>query len=529
MRPDAVTIPVHAHLLPRASWLENLVHPSASPEEVRRGRRWLLLAMAIYAAVMLLAIPQGIGSSWRECDTQAIARNFLSEGWNPLRPLVDWRGDTNGAVECEFPLFQLMIATTMAAVGEAEWPGRVLALLSMMVATFSLHRLLEARVGPAGALAGAMVFLSGGHAALLGGRVMPDATSTALVLAGLTTYLRFLVTGSGSTLLLATVATMFGALAKPPALQIGFLQFLWTLALAPRRLRELRVWLAFGTILGVVALWLWHGRGLYQETGLTFGVVSGGDTKFPDLKHLLMPELHLQMLKTTGRYGFSVLGALALAALVVRRRLDRIDAGLLVTVTLGLVGSFRYSHTSGLGSHYHIFAAVAGAYCVARAFPARAGKLAWLLLLGAVIGQATVHFSNERAWRQAVLNNPQLPLAAAVRAASTPDELVIVHGKEASFDHSWQRPYNFEEPMMLYNARRRGWVVALDAVTGEGLAALRQRGGRMFVDQAPHATPAEATQWLETNGELVSTQPGGRIYRLPALPDQESKNVPSGH
>ena len=71
MRPDAATIPVHAHLLPRASWLENLVQPSASPEEVRRGRRWLLHAMAIYAAVTLLAIPQGIGSSWRECDTQA--------------------------------------------------------------------------------------------------------------------------------------------------------------------------------------------------------------------------------------------------------------------------------------------------------------------------------------------------------------------------------------------------------------------------------------------------------------------------
>ena len=39
----------------------------------------------------------------------------------------------------------------MAVVGEAEWPGRVVALLSMLVAAFSLHRLLEARVGPAGA------------------------------------------------------------------------------------------------------------------------------------------------------------------------------------------------------------------------------------------------------------------------------------------------------------------------------------------------------------------------------------------
>jgi hypothetical protein len=529
MQLAAATIPEPPSLLPAASWLENLVRPGAPEAEVRRGRRWLLLAFAIYAAVMLIAIPQGIGSSWRECDTQAISRNFLSEGFNPLRPLVDWRGDTDGAVECEFPLYQLMIATTMAAVGEAEWPGRVLALLSMLVATFSLHRLLEARVGPAGALAGALVFLSGGHAVLLGGRVMPDAMSTALALAGLTTYLRFLVTGSGSTLLLATMATMFGALAKPPALQIGLVEFLWTLTLAPRRLRELRVWLAYGTILGVVSLWLWHGRSLYQETGLTFGVVSGGDTKFPDLKHLLMPDLQLQLLKTTGRYGFSVLGALALAALIVRRRFDRVDAALLFTVTLGLLGSFRYSHTSGLGPHYHIFAAVAGAYCVARAFPARPGKMVWLLLLAAVIGQATIHVSNERAWRLTVLNNPQLPLAATVRATSTPDELVIVHGTEVAYDRSWQRRYNYEEPMMLYNSRRRGWVMAIDAVTSEGLAALHRRGARMFVDQAPDSTPADATQWLQANTELVSTQQGGRIYRLPALPEQESKSARDDH
>ncbi|MCA8965898.1 MAG: hypothetical protein KDC48_13520 [Planctomycetes bacterium] len=189
-------------------WIAQLAWPLA---DLRRGRRALLVVFAIYAAVMLLAVPQGIGSSWRECDTQAIARSFLVEGFDPLHPKVDWRGDTGGAVECEFPLFQLMVATVMAATGEAEWPGRVIALLSMLFAAFSLHRLLEARVGPAGALAGAMVFLTGGHAMVLGGRVQPDATSTALALAGLTTYVRFLATGSGSTLLLATLATTFGA------------------------------------------------------------------------------------------------------------------------------------------------------------------------------------------------------------------------------------------------------------------------------------------------------------------------------
>ncbi|MEZ6038463.1 MAG: glycosyltransferase family 39 protein [Planctomycetota bacterium] len=492
-------------------WIAQLAWPLA---DLRRGRRALLVVFAIYAAVMLLAVPQGIGSSWRECDTQAIARSFLVEGFDPLHPKVDWRGDTGGAVECEFPLFQLMVATVMAATGEAEWPGRVIALLSMLFAAFSLHRLLEARVGPAGALAGAMVFLTGGHAMVLGGRVQPDATSTALALAGLTTYVRFLATGSGSTLLLATLATTFGALAKPTALQIGLVQFLWTALLAPHRLRETRVWAAFAATVGVVVLWLWHSQSLYLETGLTFGVVSGGDTKFPDLEHLLMPELHLQMLRTTGRYGFGVLGGVALLAMLVRRRFDLVDASLLLMVALGLFGSFRYSHSSGLGRHYHVFAAVAGAWCVARAMPARPGRLVWALLLAAVLGQGALHVLNERQWRQDVLASSQLPLAAAVEAASKPGELVVVHGMEASFDRDWQRPVNFEEPILLYNARRHGWVLARDAVSDGELAELRQRGARWFVDQVPAETPPAAQRWLDEHGELLETLPGGRVYRL---------------
>lgn len=284
-----------------AGWLRRF---TADPDPaVRRGRRWLVVALAVYAAITLLAIPQGIGSSWRECDTQAIARNFLTEGFNPLRPRVDWRGTTDGAVECEFPLYQLMTATVMGMVGEAEWPGRMLSLLSMLVATLSLHRLLEARAGPAGALIGAMAFLSGRNAMVLGTSVMPDATSTALALAGLTAYARFLATGSGTTLALAAVATTFGALTKPTALQSGLLLFLWAAVLAPRHLRTAKLWIALGSIVAVVALWLWHGHSIYRETGLTFGVISGGDTKFPDLEHLLMPELHWQMLMTTGRDG----------------------------------------------------------------------------------------------------------------------------------------------------------------------------------------------------------------------------------
>jgi hypothetical protein len=500
---------------PAAAWLPSILAGDAA---ARRGRRWLALALLLYGLLLGFAVPMGIGGSWRECDTQAIARNFLVDGFNPLRPRVDWRGDTDGAVECEFPLYQAMIASIMAFAGDVEWPGRILSLLAMIWAALSLHRILEARAGPNGALAGALVFLTGGHATMLGARVMPDALSTALALAGLATFLRYLASGSGASLSLATAATALAALSKPTALQIGLLMFLWTLLLAPRRLREPRLWLAFGTVLALVGAWLLHGCSLHAETGLTFGVASGGDTKFPNLRHLATPAVYLQLGRTTMRYGFSVLGAAALLWLLVRRRLDRADLALLATVVLALLGSLRYSYSSGMGPHYHVFAAVAGAWCVARAFPRDGGRLAWTLLLAAVAGQSFVHTCNERAWRHLALRSAQLPVAAAVAAASAPGDLAVVHAQKTDYDLFWRRRANYEEPMLLYNARRRGWVLPANGFDVAALEDLKKRGAKLIVDQVPAATPLDAARWLLDNGEVVLQHHGATVYRLRSQP-----------
>jgi hypothetical protein len=112
-----------------ADWLALRAWPAAS---LRSGRRWVLLALLVWALATWFLVPHGIGYSWRECDTQSIARNFLVDGFDPLHPRVDWRGTTAGYVECEFPLYQLMIASALAAFGDVEWPGRLLALLSTL-------------------------------------------------------------------------------------------------------------------------------------------------------------------------------------------------------------------------------------------------------------------------------------------------------------------------------------------------------------------------------------------------------------
>lgn len=193
--------------------------------DLRRGRGLAWSAVALFAVLAWFAVPHGIGFSWRECDTQAIARNFVADGFDPLRPRIDWRGDGDGAVECEFPLFQLGVGAVLRMVGDAEWPGRLLALLATAWAALALHRLLETRSGPGGALAGLLVFLTSGSAVMLATRVMPDAVSLAFGLAAVLAFVRYLAGGRAVALWASMAALALAGLQKPLALQFGLVLF----------------------------------------------------------------------------------------------------------------------------------------------------------------------------------------------------------------------------------------------------------------------------------------------------------------
>ncbi|MCR9248637.1 MAG: glycosyltransferase family 39 protein [bacterium] len=482
---------------------------------MRRGRSLLWVCLALFAGVLWFGLtPHEVGTSWRECDTMAIARNFLVDGFDPLRPRVDWRGDTDGAVECEFPLLQLMIATTIAVFGEVEWPARLLSLLAILGAAFALHRLLEWRTSPGGALAGTLVFLTGAQAVLLGGRVQPDGLSTALVLAGGVAFLRYLGNGSRLSLWLAVAAVTFGVLQKATALQFVGLLGLWTLVLAPRRLREPRLWLGFALCLGTLAAWLWHGVCLHDETGLTFGIMSAGETKFPGQAQLLDRRVWASLVKTTIELGFTPLGCLGLLVVMLRRRLDLADLALLATVGAGLVGSMRYSSDPGAGPHYHVFSAIAGAFFVARAWPRSNPWWLWLPLLGVTLWSGAHWLGAERAKLERCTDNGTITLARRIQDEFSADDLAIVRGHREGYDPYWRRRTNYEQPTLLYQARRRGWVLPRDGFEVDKLAELRSRGARFVVNPFRKATEPDVEAWLAEHGELVFEHGNSSVYRL---------------
>jgi hypothetical protein len=489
---------------------------SRSPSDLssQNGRRWAYALLAAFAILTWFAVPHGIGFSWRECDTQAIARNFLTDDFSPLRPRVDWRGDTDGAVECEFPLYQLGIAGILKVCGQAEWPGRLISLLAIIWAGICLHRLLELRCNANGALAGLGTFLAAGSIVLLATRVMPDALSLALALASLTSFVRYLSAGSNTSLCVSMATLAVSALQKPIALQIGWIMFGWTLVLAPQRLRDWKLWTGFAFTVLTATAWLIHGKALGDETGLTFGVISGGDTKFPEISHLLQPGLYKELMVTTLTYGLTVLGALAACGLVVTRNFDRCDAVILIATGCALCMSLRYSYSSAMGPHYHAFAAIAGAWCVARAWQLLPSRSTIFVVIACMTAQGAWRIYTEYLARSTFLKTPSMDIAKSIMLLTERNELMVIRSGKVKHDDYWQRRNNFETPCLLYQTNLKGWVLPLDGFDWRSIEDLKQRGAHLIQYSTPPALDPQTSEWLTQNADVVLDQSGEHLLRL---------------
>lgn len=489
-----------------AEWL---VTPRPAQPAVRR-RLWL----AVLAHALLLGLVLGfdpIGASWREADTMAIAANLAEGGFDLLQPQVDWRGDTNGAVESEFPLYQALVGCTLGA-NRPAWPGRWLSLAASVLAALLWYRVLEQRCGPWPAWFGTMALVLGGQYAATATRVIPDPTSTALGVASLAAGMAFLRHSRTRWLLGATVLATLAVLAKPTSAQWLALAGLFACGYAPHVLRQARTWLATLTVLGALGTWLWHARQLGLGTGLTFGVTFG-DTKAPHLEHLLQPGLWRAAFTTTLEFGAGPFGVAACLWLLARRRFDRGDAAVLAVAVLGVLGSLRYSHSGSMGPHYHAFAAFAGSWWLARATPERPGRFGFVLGLALVVCGGW-HLTREVDRRTSEANHDIVALGERLRSMIPADERLIVRSGKPAFDPFWRRPNNYEEPVLFLQSRRRGFVLPFDGVTVAALNEAKLRGGRWYIDRiAPNDDPVVAA-WLAANGKPMLANPGTLVIEL---------------
>lgn len=261
-------------------------------------------------------------TSWREADYTQITRNFYREDPDILRPRIDWRGDTPGFVESEFPLAPWLAAGLDRVFGYREAFARVPSVVAALLSLLVFAGLSRLALPPNGALVANAVFALNPLLIYLATAMQPESLMVLFSLVSATLILRWNETPRPHLLLLAAAATAAAILAKSPAGYLGLL-FVYTVV-------RKSGWRALATPWTIAALclmmlpplawYLWANQS-WQRFGNSLGVSN--EAHFIGWDMLLPPRFLVTIIKWEVLGVFTPAGVLlAIAGLpVLRHRL----------------------------------------------------------------------------------------------------------------------------------------------------------------------------------------------------------------
>jgi 4-amino-4-deoxy-L-arabinose transferase-like glycosyltransferase len=462
----------------------------------------LLLILSLGAGLRLqwIRTPLVDAHRWRQVDTASVARTFHEERFNIFYPQVNW-GGRNAYVEMEFPLLPAISAVLYKVFGPHEYIGRVVTMAFSTAMIAALYGLGRELYGATGGLAAAFLLAVSPAAVFFGRTFMPDSMMLFFWVSGVFAFVRYCRTGSRHALWLGAAAATLACLAKIPAVMmfapIAGAAWHWKRWTA---LRDGALLVALAVPLAVTAAWYWHAFRLYNETGLTFGILFHPARTYPPLiapgpwTTAFSKWSSLRLLASSGYYltlldrlyhllllpiGFA--GALV-GAVVWKRSDGRLvaDAWLAAIILFVLAAA-----EANIGHEYYqlpivpVAALYFGAFArpVFESVSSSGDRLRWVrpaalaAILG-IIGFAGFFYSGiiNSHFRPNSLDVRVLLAGAAVERVVPPDALVVVADD-----------YGVTSPLLLHFAHRKGWSFDVDNLQPAVIDGLRRFGARYFV------------------------------------------------
>ncbi len=481
--------------------------------------------------------------AWRQTDTAAIARNFHEEGMTLFHPRVDWRGNTPGYVEMNLPLFPFLVACFYSLAGGVhEWMGRLLAAAFSTAAAVPLYALARSWIGSAaGARLAVAIYLMLPLSLFFGRAFMPEALMLLLSAATLTAFRRGCQAGTGRLLAAAGVAALCFAV-KIPTLYLGFP--LVALALdrwGPSFPGRGSLWLYLLVAILPPAVWHLHAAGLFEQTGLTFGI--WGPRGYDKWNHDLLLQAGFYRLMA-GRFlesVFTPMGAVLLAAGLFglwprgeaeRRRevwpLYAWFGGLLLYVFLIPEGNRRlHYYQLPFALPVAIFAAAplaalwepGGASLsgsvgrqLRRLGPGSRGARVLVAVSLAAVGAGSL-------WKVGDYYRPgnnihnyyrSCELAGRILDQRMPSDARLVTG---DIDEDRDGPFRTQSPTLLYYCHRKGWQITPDLFDTSRLDSLAAEGADYFVVAAGFVEHVEPL-WSELLARGITTAAAFPDFRI---------------
>ena len=458
---------------------------------------WVLIGVVVRVAYVNRPLDHRLLSSWHECDYVQLARNFHREGMNILYPRIDWRGDTPGYVEAEFPLLPWVAALFYRGIGYHEELLRVLSAVLGVASVFVFVGLARRVLPPEGALVAIAAFAVNPQLMAVSTAMQPEsAVVFATLLAG-DLILRWGANPRFVTLLGACAAAALAMLFKLPAAYLGLLfAYVILRKLGTKTFTDVRVYV--GGVVALLPVLAWHAWAarFWHEYGNSMGVSN--EAHFIGLDVLLPPTFLVGNLKIETLTVFTPAGwLLAIAAL--RKPRERFEHPL---VWYGAVCLFYLlaARTSGDGWawYYHSISVPAAALLMGSGAAAFAGgtvlprSWGWMAkrqkLLGLLVSAATIGMlvcATAIKMRNTYHGSGHHGLLEMRRCSKAlvqhvPEgERIVVAGGGMFDDHG--HPVAHDRPMFFAWMDRKGFCYGDEEFSGEKLEDIADRGGRYWI------------------------------------------------
>lgn len=490
-------------------------------EQTARRALWIVTAVWVVLQVAL-AQPATIATHWRQAETQSMALNLAHRHFNPLMPQINWGGDGPGYVEAELPVYQTVVAFVLLVTHDSEWAGLLVSLACIALVAQVMFSMTARRFGAIAALLASGYVLTSRLGVHLSIAVMPDSMCALLYLVALERFLVWLDQRSPRALWASALALGVAGCIKPTALGLGIAEFGIVVFCCADELKRPRLWVTWIVTVMLTGAYLAHAAELHAIYGNTFGIVSGGDSKFPELADVLSKNNLYNLARVDFDWGMGRVPFTLGIVMLVRRKWTAIEWSLALANLIVLFVSMRYTVLDYAGGHYHVFAMLFAAWLLAHSLHVFGRDFAATrvqvvrgvyavagLLLVVQYGHSAMH---RRMEDQMNLPSPIVELSRTLRPKVKHGDLVVMQSDEDAWDPQWHRTDNYQDPRGFYVSGTRGWVLAHDRAEPDLLAEYVSRGAHYYVVAGP--TPEPLRSWLATHAHVSHSDSYGTIYEL---------------
>lgn len=219
--------------------------------------------------------------SWRQGDTAGTARNFHETGNSIFWPQVDWRGDTQGFAEMEFPIYQYGVAKLYDAFGARESVARAFSIALFTLSALLLYRLVSETCSRELGLLTTLIYASLTTTTYYSRAILPESMLLAGSIGAIYFLWRHSRTGGLVDYAFSLACMSIACLIKVSPLYLGLpLLLLFHRRYGMRMLRAWQCWLYAAVVLTALYLWYSHAATLRDMTRLSFGFYGEANGKY---------------------------------------------------------------------------------------------------------------------------------------------------------------------------------------------------------------------------------------------------------